>query len=95
MPEGDPVELLTPEDVRKGIAAVIGATWEQTNTGQRSRALCALYQAALKTFEILDLQLEILAELSGIRDDVERIKQVSTMSDADLLRTLGEGFENT
>ena len=51
-PEGNPVELLDVQDVRKGLAAVIGSTWELQNTAERSRALCQLYLGALRTFEL-------------------------------------------
>lgn len=63
-PEGEPVELLTVEDVRKGIAAAIGSTWKLQNTNERSRALCQLYLAALRTFEV--------GELANRIDELER-----------------------
>ena len=43
------------EDIRKGWAAAIGSTWQLHNTAERSRARCSLYLAALKTFEVGEL----------------------------------------
>ncbi|MGH2619286.1 MAG: hypothetical protein ACRDHG_01780 [Anaerolineales bacterium] len=55
VPEGKPAELSTVEDVRRGLAATIGSTWRQANTPERSRALCSLYLATLRTFELGEL----------------------------------------
>ena len=60
-PEGDPVELLNAQDVRKGLAAVVGSTWKLQNTAERSRALCQLYLGALRTFEIGELEQRVAA----------------------------------
>ena len=60
-PEGDPVELLNVQDVRRGLAAVIGSTWELQNTAERSRALCQLYLGALRTFELGELTERVAA----------------------------------
>lgn len=60
-PEGDPVELMGPEDVRTGLAAVIGSTWKLANTGERSRALISGYLAALRTFEVGELEERVAA----------------------------------
>jgi hypothetical protein len=53
--EGKPVELLTVDDVRTGLAAVIGSLWELHNTPERGRALISAYGQALRTFETLNL----------------------------------------
>lgn len=50
------MELLNVQDVRKGLSAAIGSTWELQNTNERSRALCQLYLASLKTFEVGELE---------------------------------------
>lgn len=55
-PEGKPAELMSVEDIRQGLAATIGSTWELSNTGERSRALCSLYVAALRTFEATEIE---------------------------------------
>lgn len=55
-PEGEPVELLNVEDVRKGLAAVIGSLWKLDNTNERARALVSAYTAALRTFEVGELE---------------------------------------
>jgi len=65
VPEGTPADLSTPEDVRRGLAAAIGSTWRQANTPERSRALCSLYLAALRTFELIELE-DRVAELEQL-----------------------------
>ena len=78
-PEGDPVELLDAEDVRKGLAAAIGSTWELQNTAERSRALCQLYLAALKTFEVGELAERVAAfeRRLGGQTDAERVARTA------------------
>lgn len=56
MPEGQPAELVGVENVREGLAAAIGSTWKLANTCERSRALCALYLAALRTIEASEME---------------------------------------
>lgn len=78
-PEGDPVPLLDAEDVRTGLAAVIGSTWRLQNTSERSRALCQLYLAALRTFELGELAERVAAlerRLGGMTD-AERAAQTA------------------
>ena len=53
-PEGAPIDLLSPEDIRTGLGAAIGSTWMLQNSCERSRALCQLYLASLRTFESID-----------------------------------------
>ena len=55
------MELLDVEDVRRGLAATIGSTWRLQNTAERSRALCSLYLAALRTFEVSELAERVAA----------------------------------
>ncbi len=76
-PEGDPVELMDAEDVRKGLAATIGSTWRLQNTAERSRALCSLYLAALRTFELGELAERVSALEARLRGmtDGERVAQ--------------------
>ena len=78
-PEGAPVALLDADDVRTGLAAAIGSTWELQNTTERSRALCQLYLAALKTFEVGELAERVVAlerRLGGMTD-AERAAQTA------------------
>jgi len=60
-PEGEPVKLLDVGDVRQGLSATVGSTWQLQNTAERSRALCQLYLAALRTFELGDLERRVQA----------------------------------
>ncbi len=78
-PEGAPVELLDAEDVRTGLAAVIGSTWRLQNTAERSRALCSLYLAALRTFEVGELaeRVAALEQRLGGMTDAERAAQTA------------------
>lgn len=71
IPEGLPAELLTVEDVRKGLAAVIGSTWKQHNKGERSRALCNLYLAVLRTFELGDLADRVAALEARLNERID------------------------
>ncbi len=65
------------EDVRKGLAATIGSTWRLQNTAERSRALCSLYLAALRTFELGELAERVSALEARLRGmtDGERVAQ--------------------
>lgn len=73
IPEGQPEELLTVEDVRSGLSAVIGSTWRLHNASERSRALCSLYLAALKTFEVG----ELTDRVSALETRIEEVLNVA------------------
>jgi hypothetical protein len=67
--EGIPVELLNVNDVRAGLAAVIGSTWELQNSPERNRVLIAGYKEALATFQVGELE-ERLVALENLMNEI-------------------------
>ena len=73
--EGKAVELLTVDDVRQGLAAIIGSLWNLHNTNERGRALISAYLAALRTFELIDLA-ERIAAIELRLEDLKNVNRL-------------------
>jgi len=78
--DGAPIEARTVGEVQEQLWAVLGASWELSNSGERTRALVGVLALILKTLEVGELEERVAAleaRVGGVADAEERAAQTA------------------
>jgi len=58
---GNPIEARTVKEIQEQLWAVLGASWELKNSGERTRALVGVLALLLRTLEVGELEERVAA----------------------------------